>query len=206
MRVSQLAAESGIPVATIKYYLREGLLHEGRRTAATQADYDGSHVDRLRLVRALVAAGGVSIAEARRLLDTLSHPPEAAHDLLGAAHQAVAGATTATDAEREDVRRTLESAGWDVEHCEPWIFDGVAVALGRMRDAGFEMPADRLRGYVDLMRQMGRMELEGVPTDSAEAAVRYVVLGTVLVEPLLLALRRVAEQSASAERFGTAPL
>jgi hypothetical protein len=34
------------------------------------------------------------------------------------------------------------------------------------------------------------------------AAVRYVVLGPMLVEPLLLALRRVAEQIASAKRFG----
>ena len=41
-----------------------------------------------------------------------------------------------------------------------------------------------------------------MPTESAEAAVRYVVLGSVLVEPLLLALRRVAEQVASARRFG----
>lgn len=44
--------------------------------------------------------------------------------------------------------------------------------------------------------------IAGVPTESAEAAVRYVVLGSVLVEPLLLALRRVAQQAASAERFG----
>jgi len=36
--------------------------------------------------------------------------------------------------------------------------------------------------------------------------VRYVVLGTVLVEPLLLALRRLAQQSASHERFGSLPL
>jgi hypothetical protein len=32
--------------------------------------------------------------------------------------------------------------------------------------------------------------------------VRYVVLGTVLVEPLILALRRLADQEASARRFG----
>ncbi len=41
-----------------------------------------------------------------------------------------------------------------------------------------------------------------MPTESADAAVRYVVLGSVLVEPLLLALRRVAQQVASARRFG----
>jgi hypothetical protein len=34
--------------------------------------------------------------------------------------------------------------------------------------------------------------------------VRYVVLGTVLVEPLLLALRRLAQQDASRRRFGPA--
>ena len=37
MRISELSRRSSVPVATIKYYLRAGLLHEGRRTAATQA-------------------------------------------------------------------------------------------------------------------------------------------------------------------------
>ena len=30
-------AQAGVPVATVKYYLREGLLHEGELTSATQA-------------------------------------------------------------------------------------------------------------------------------------------------------------------------
>ena len=41
-----------------------------------------------------------------------------------------------------------------------------------------------------------------MPTDSPADAVRYVVLGTVLVEPLLLALRRMAQQEPSVRRFG----
>ena len=41
-----------------------------------------------------------------------------------------------------------------------------------------------------------------MPTESAAEAVRYVVLGTVLPEPLMLALRRMAQQEASARRFG----
>jgi hypothetical protein len=44
----------------------------------------------------------------------------------------------------------------------------------------------------------------GVPTHTPEAAVRHVVLGTVLAEPLLLALRRLAQEVASQERFGMA--
>ena len=48
---------------------------------------------------------------------------------------------------------------------------------------------------------MADAEVAAAPAAAAEAAVRYVVLGSVLVEPLILSLRRVAEQIASAERF-----
>src|SRR4028119_2159610 len=51
MRLSDLSAASGVPVATVKYYLREGLVPPGRLTAATQAQYAASHLPRPRLVR-----------------------------------------------------------------------------------------------------------------------------------------------------------
>ena len=83
----------------------------------------------------------------------------------------------------------------------------VAAALQGLDRAGFDGAG---RGDAGLPRvRCGRSadaEIAGVPTDSVEAAVRYVVLGSVIVEPLLLALRRVAEQVASAERFGSTAL
>ncbi len=60
MRISELAARTGVPLATVKYYLREGLLMPGHATSATQAQYDDSHVRRLGLVRALAAQGSRS--------------------------------------------------------------------------------------------------------------------------------------------------
>ncbi|MET0830444.1 MAG: MerR family transcriptional regulator, partial [Microbacterium sp.] len=65
-------------------------------------------------------------------------------------------------------------------------------------------PAEVMPVYLDSIRRMADAEISCVPTDSVESAVRYVVLGSVIVEPLLLALRRVAEQVSSAERFGSA--
>lgn len=44
-------------------------------------------------------------------------------------------------------------------------------------------------------------EVHGVPLDSPAEAMRYVVLGTVLIEPVLLALRRLAQQDVSGELF-----
>ena len=41
MRISALAAAAGLPVATVKYYLREGLLQSGVATSATQAPSAG---------------------------------------------------------------------------------------------------------------------------------------------------------------------
>ncbi|MCE5290009.1 MAG: MerR family transcriptional regulator, partial [Nocardiaceae bacterium] len=53
MWMAELAARSGLSVATIKYYLREGLLHPGEAVGQTRTRYDDSHVRRLRLIRAL---------------------------------------------------------------------------------------------------------------------------------------------------------
>ena len=68
MRISELSRATGVPVATIKFYLREGLVPEGVRTSPNQAQYDDAHVQRLRLVRALVGVGGLSIAATREVL------------------------------------------------------------------------------------------------------------------------------------------
>jgi DNA-binding transcriptional MerR regulator len=171
MRISELSSRTGIPVATIKFYLREKLLHDGRRTAATQAQYDESHVARLRLIRALLGPGGLSVVAAHRVIRAVEDPPDSVHELLRVAATAVA-------------RPNVEDA------------------LHALDEAGFEPPEGAIEFYTDHMRQIAEFEIDNVPTESPTAAVRYVVLGTVLVEPLILALRRIAEEEASARRFG----
>jgi len=200
MRISELSAQTGVAVPTIKYYLREQLLPEGERSAPTQAAYGEVHVQRLRVIRALIEAG-VSVAETRRVLDALNNPPESAHLLLGAAHAAI---TPAVDdaLDLTAAQDLVVGLGWKLGMCDDAVLYGVARALQGLERAGFEVPQENLPVYLKSMREIADAEIAGVPTESAEAAVRYVVLGSVLVEPLLLALRRVAQQVASAEKFG----
>lgn len=202
MRISELSATTGVSVPTIKYYLREGLLFEGKRTSATQAEYADDHVRRLGVVRALIDSG-VSIAETKKVIRSLDDPPESPHDLLGAAHAAVMphfeGEVDVAAAERLVAR-----LGWQPGACDPDVVRSVARAMQSLDDAGFEVPDEVMTVYLDAVMHIAEAEIRGVPTESAEAAVRYVVLGSVLVEPLLLALRRVAEQVASAARFSDA--
>jgi len=200
MRISELSAQTGVPVPTIKYYLRESLLPEGERSSPTQASYGDRHVGRLRIIRALIGSG-VSVAETRKVLTALDDPPASAHDLLGTAHAAVAP-PAGGDVDLAAAERLVSRLGWERGKCDDAVLAGVARALEGLDRAGFTISDEVMSAYLDSVQRMARAEIEGVPTDSAEAAVRYVVLGTVLVEPLLLALRRVAEQLASAERFG----
>ena len=85
MKISQLAEASGVSVATLKYYLREGLLHSGQVTSRTQASYDDSHLERIRLVRALTEVGGLSLAATARVLQAISAPSVERLGVLGAA-------------------------------------------------------------------------------------------------------------------------
>ena len=199
MRISELSERAGVPVPTIKYYLRERLLPEGERTAPTQAKYNDAHLRRLRVIRSLIESG-VSIAEVRKVLDALDSPPENPHELLGVAHAAV----TAPAGESLDLAAAEQLGtriGWLPGMCDESVLHALAHALQGLERAGFDVPDDVMEVYLRSIRDIADAEIAGVPTDSAESAVRYVVLGSVLIEPLLLALRRIAEQVASTERF-----
>lgn len=205
MRISQLAVATGVPVATIKYYLREDLLHDGVLTSPTQARYDESHVRRLKLIRALVGTAGLSVAAARELLQGLENPPESGHDLLGLAHRSVTGPAN-EDVDLGRVQDLLRGWGWGEQACDRNTQAALAEALGGLSSAGLELPPGLLDRYAQAMRDVAEADIDGVPTESAEAAMRFVVLGTVLMEPVLLAMRRLAQQNASYERFGAAAL
>jgi DNA-binding transcriptional MerR regulator len=200
VRISELARRTDVPVATIKFYLRERLLPEGMLTAATQAQYGEDHVARLRLIRALTGPGGLSIAAVRRVLEALDHPPSSRYDLICAAGAAVTGGGEPTDHTR--VHALLVDWGIDpaAEDCR--AHQDLAAALEAAAAGGLPLSEDALRAYRDQMHAVAEREISGVPTGSAVEAVRYVVLGTVLVEPVLLALRRLAHRRLTAERFG----
>ncbi|GAA2349201.1 MerR family transcriptional regulator [Saccharopolyspora halophila] len=190
MRISELSEETGVAVATIKYYLREGLLHEGERTSTTQARYDTSHVARLRLIRALIGVGGLSVATARDVLDRLAEPPESLHELLDTAHPPLRPQPD-EEVDTTSAAEVLHELGWELRtaHSEP--VRRLAAALEGLDSAGFPISREDVLNYARRMHQLAEAEVAGTPQDPGEA-LRYVVLGTILVEPLLLALRRLA--------------
>src|SRR5262249_31390262 len=89
MLMAELSKRSGVPVATIKYYLREGLLPPGEATSATRADYGEHHLRRLRLIRALLEVGEVPLAGIGRILAAVDDESVSLHEVLGAVQYAL---------------------------------------------------------------------------------------------------------------------
>src|SRR5690606_31056727 len=83
--VSELVERTGVPLASIKYYLREGLLMPGTPTSATQAEYGDEHVRRLGLIKALTDVVGLSVAKARAVLRLIDQPEDGMFETLGRA-------------------------------------------------------------------------------------------------------------------------
>lgn len=53
LKIGELSRRSGVPVATLKFYVREGLITPARKSGRTMAWYHPSVVDRIRSIREL---------------------------------------------------------------------------------------------------------------------------------------------------------
>jgi DNA-binding transcriptional MerR regulator len=202
MWIAELSRQTEVPVATIKYYLREGLLPAGEAVGATRARYDDAHVRRLRLIRALVEAGGLSLARVRGVLSAVDEEDRQLHDVLGAAHSALLPEKIEASAESlARVDELLADHGWKVDEGsrDRALLAGALDALERV---GYHLDSTLLDSYLVAAEQVGDADVAHLPTGDRAATVEATVLITALGGPVLLALRRLAQQNASARRYG----
>lgn len=69
MKISELAEAAAVPVATVRHYLREELLPEGRKTSRNMAYYPPELVDRIRLIKLLQEERFMPLRVIRELLE-----------------------------------------------------------------------------------------------------------------------------------------
>ncbi|MFI1446577.1 MerR family transcriptional regulator [Streptomyces virginiae] len=209
MRIGELSRRTGVPVPTIKYYVREGLLPPGELSSPNQASYDDGHERRLRLIRALLEVGGLSVAAIGDVLVAIDDKEQPVHKLLGAAAQRLVpeygdggghGDAEAVLA-RERVARLIEARGW---HIQPGnkAADALAAALASLARVGHGSFAELLDDYADAAERVARVDLEYTARRAdREGLVEAVVVGTVVGDAVFAALRRMAQVDASSRLF-----
>ncbi|MFJ1755015.1 MerR family transcriptional regulator [Kitasatospora sp. NPDC088134] len=230
MRLADLGERSGVPLATVKYYLREGLLPPGQRVSATRAEYDESHLRRLRLVRAMIQVGRLPVATVREVLAHVDDESLGTSIRLGAALWALphsaggseqeagpAAGPAAEPAEPEQadparaaadalVGELLAELGWDAAReiggLSP-AHRALVAALATLHRLGYAFTAADLLPYARTMEQAAGHDLDRMEQlPDTRARVEYAVAGAVLFEPVLLNLRRIAQAEQSTRRYG----
>jgi DNA-binding transcriptional MerR regulator len=206
MRVGELSKRSGVPVPTIKYYLREGLLPAGVLTSPNQAYYDDEHLRRLRLVRALVDVGGLSIASVREVLTAIDTRDESLHAKLGAVQEAISqpGNAELDPLAVEDVLQFFARNG--EPYCdvtESNVTHMLAAALSAARSVGHDQFHELLDPYLEGLKIIAQAEVEyiarrGSPDDIIEG----MVVGTLIGDAVIKAVRRLAHAQASRKVLG----
>ncbi|MEY9849221.1 MerR family transcriptional regulator [Streptacidiphilus sp. MAP5-3] len=211
MQLSELSERSGVSTASIKYYLREGLLPAGTPVSARKAEYDDDHLRRLRLIRAMLSVGGMSVTQARDVLAVAEDPAFGRHERLGIAQYLLPPQVTPPEAEsdaaaharwtalRTEVLALLrDELGWQITEFAPAL-DTLTRALTTLRDLGYRADVAFLQRYGEALRPIAEAEyqvIEEIP--QVEEAIEATIAYTVLYEPVLLALRRLAHEDVSA--------
>lgn len=200
MRISELARQTALPVATIKFYLREELLPAGTPISKTQSEYDETHVQRLLLIRSLREIAGLPVATIATVLRAVDDEALPLIDLLGITHAAVARPVL-PDSGTELADRLLAELGWKLGPRTP-LSASLAGVLQALAEQGEAIDAESLGPWIEAARAVAEVEVGHITFDSprSEAAHR-VTLGTVLYGALLSQLRLVAQEAVSLERF-----
>lgn len=205
MRISELSRLSGVSVASIKYYIREGVLAVGESDGPNRASYGDAHLARLRLIRGLIDSAGVSVAGVKAITAALDAGIPV-NEAFGVAQSAVplAGASGggAPSAQATDqVRRVI--------HSEMSGHPAAAVAahaLDTFVAAGEPISSTWLERYAEAAAIVARAdfdELERRPDAASQA--RLVAVGTALGDVVLQSLRRIAQATEGERRFPTPP-
>ncbi|MEU5079335.1 MULTISPECIES: MerR family transcriptional regulator [Streptomyces] len=212
MRLAELSRHSGVSTATIKYYLREGLLPPGRQINATTAEYGEEHLRRLRLVRAMIQVGRLPVSTVREVLGHVDDESLGRSIRLGAALWALPQVPEPDEddeyvrAAHREVAALLDRLGWENAKLLTTIspaYRSLVVAVAALRRLGYDWGAERLAPYAELMHRTAVLDLDNLEAQPSEAErVETAVLAAILNEPLLRALHRLAQEEETARRYG----
>lgn len=205
-RISDLAHLTGVPLATIKYYLREGLLPQARRLTPRLSEYDDTHVRRLALLRVLRGAGRVPVDGLQALVEAVARPGSI-HELFAVATDA----TARTPGEAGELRpvarqiadQLIAQAGWDHVRADAPDRENLAAAIEQVAayDSHPRDPSE-MAPYLKFADDIARFEIGNLDdTKDRVGLLEEMIVGQVVFGEVLAILRRLAEEHHSFERF-----
>lgn len=211
IKISELSRKTEVPLATIKFYLREGLLPPGQRTGPNQAVYGPAHISRLRLIRTMRDVGGLSITTIREILHAIDDTPGPA--LLARVTDAIADTPGPAISElltvglgraeaEADIDALIQRLGWRIRpesRTRARLVDAFMALHVTVEPA---IPVDILETYARLAFELANHERSvGIRNLEAglDGVVQGVVAGLILWEMVFSTMRRLAHEHLAGE-------
>lgn len=213
MRIAELSRRSGLTAATIKYYLREGLLPPGVHLHPNQVEYAEHHLTRLRLIRALIDVGGLSVNATSDLLDVLDSPDLDAWESVGKAQYAISSRPGRTSGEpdaaaEEIVVGLLERRGWRVRADSP-ARKLLIEQCATLHALGHDDIVGALDRYAAAVEKVVAVDISLISQKSEQdeiaSIIEKVIVATVFGDAVLSALRQLAQEHTSRALLTKAP-
>ncbi len=210
MRMAELSAESGVPVATVKYYLREGLLPPGERTSPNQARYSATHVQRLRLIKALTEVGGLSLASVGTVLEAIDGD-QTPHRTMGVVQEELAGPAPQVSEEAAEwawelLDGIVRHNGWGELKRKHVAVENLVAALATAKELGHDKLAEHLEEYAHLAIRVAELDVDTVTgLTSYDKIIEAGLVVTVLGDRIFAGLRHLGQELVSREVLGDLP-
>jgi DNA-binding transcriptional MerR regulator len=208
MLVSELAERADVPLATVKYYLREGLLPAGETTGPRRAEYGDLHLRRLRVLRLLREVGGVPVTSLRQVADALDDETRSVHDVMTLIADVITtGPTIAVDpASLDIVDEVLDSIGWTDVRPESMDRLRLASLVSLLNGPGpLAAGVDVLSFYAGVADQLARAEVALVDDATERSALlEQMVTGSVVYGQVFALLRQLGHEHHHAQVSGAA--
>ena len=206
MRLAELSEVSGTSSASIKFYLRSGLMEAGDVVHPTRAEYGEHHVRRLMLIQKLRSAVGLGLEDIRRILDASHGADHSAAQrlvLLATVQSVVLGYDGEGASDSAVVDELVQVMGWPDEHSE--ARDAVGKHLAVMEAAGVATDLTVVEAYARAADAIAGSQLAVTGArESIEDFILTAAVGMHLHNRLILSLVALAQASHSLRKYSDA--
>lgn len=197
MQISALSAATGVSIATIKFYLREGVLPRGTAISTKRAEYSDEHVKRIRLITALTDVRSLPMARVKEILGLVDAPlPDPSESLSRAISALPPYIPDSADGDYPLARDALAALDY-IYDTRSAAVKQLNSAIQAVKDADLFWEAEDIAFYGTIAMTMAQRELQPMARMSPKDIIGFAVMGTAMYEPIILALRRLAHQTLS---------
>jgi DNA-binding transcriptional MerR regulator len=206
MLVSELADRADVPLATVKYYLREGLLPPGEIVGPRRAEYGEEHLRRLRVLRALREVGGAPVSVLQVIVDAIEDDARPSHEVLCEISDALSpplrDGQVRTDTEPAgSVDAAIDAVGWSGIRPEAAARARLAAVVELGGAELLTVNPEILGYYARLADELCRTELSLVdPIKDRQGRLEDMVVGEAAFGEVLTLFRRLGHEHYDEQR------